>query len=164
MDDITKQDEPNSDVVIVNKDKVLLDPKNLVFNEATLNKQLQEAGGWYNYYGQRLADAESILQFREMTYDTTYSHAFVAAKAEGGTEKASEAKAKTDDSVENAKLAVIGAKRVVKKLQQYMRALDKTHESVINFGYMLRKEMDKHQLQIRNYEERVDDIIKPVGS
>ena len=157
--------DEQEDAVLVHKDRVVLNPKHLKFDDATLNNYLMEASGWYNYYGQKLADAESFLQLFESRYDSEYSRKFVFFKESGGTEKTAEAKAKSDPDVEKAKQACIVAKRTVGKLKQFLRAMDKSHESAINFGYMLRKEMDKTNFRIKQAAEmemgeRVDQIIK----
>jgi len=153
------------DSVAVGKDKVVLNPDHLKFDDATLNKFLMEAASWYNYYGQKLADAESYLQWFETKYDQEYSKKFAFHKESGCTEKLAESKSKTDTEVENAKNASIKAKRTVGKLKQFIRAMDKAHESAINFGYMLRKEMDKTNFRIKQAAdmemgEAIDQIVK----
>jgi len=153
------------DSIMVGKEKVVLNPDHLKFDDATLNKYLQEASGWYNYYGQRLADAESFLQWYETKYDQEYSRKFSFHKDSGNTEKLAEANSRVSPEVEKAKQVCIAAKRTVSKLKQFLRSMDKAHESAINFGYMLRKEMDKTNLRIKQSEdmamgEAVDRIIK----
>lgn len=165
-----KQDpkENKENYVKVGDEAVFLNPEVLTFDEARLNQYLQEEAGWYNYYGQKLADAESYLQWFETQYDVRYSTKFRFFKDEGGSDKMAEAKAKADPEVETAKKAVIAGKRSVKKLQQYLRAFDKSHDNAQSFGHMLRREMDKLQNRINagrsaedaELERQVEEIVK----
>jgi hypothetical protein len=144
---------------------VFLDPNCLKFNEITLSKFLQEAAGWYNYYGQRLADSEAFMQILDARYDVEYARVFSTCKESGETEKLADSHAKMHPEVDKAKRNAIAGKRISKKIQQFLRALDKAHENAHNFGYNLRKEMDKHSLRIRESQdaalsEGIDNVIK----
>ena len=43
--------------VKLGKTVVVMDSKNLEFNEVTIDRYQEEEAGWYNYFGQRLAEA-----------------------------------------------------------------------------------------------------------
>ncbi len=142
-----------------------LNPNQLTFDDVTLNQFFQESAGWYNYYGQKMADAESYLQWYETQYDEIYADRFRGYKEDGGSDKLAEARAKCDVKVVDAKKKVIAGKRAVKKLQLFLRALDKAHDNALNFGYMLRKEMDKLQARVMSkvdaeLERKVDEVVK----
>jgi len=147
--------------------EVNLNPDQLTFDEASLNKHLQEEATWYNYYGQKLADAESYLQWYETQYDEIYADRFRGFKEDGGSDKLAEAKSKSDPKVVDAKKKVIAGKRAVKKLQLFLKAMDKAHDNAMSYGHMLRREMDKIQPRIMtkvdpDLERKVDEVVKAV--
>ena len=111
-----------------------------------------------------MADAESFLQWHELKYDETYSEIFKGYKEDGGSDKLADAKARCHINVVSAKEKVVASKRTVKKLQFFLRAMDKAHDNAMSFGHMLRREMDKIQSSIRmpspELEKKVDEIIK----
>lgn len=155
-------------IVSVGGKDVDLDPNHLTFDDITLNKFFQESAGWYNYYGQVLANAESYLQWYETQYDEIYAERFSGFKEDGGSDKLAEAKAKFDSKVVEAKKKVIAGKRAVKKLQLFLRSMDKAHDNALNFGYMIRKEMDKLQARVMSsvdaeLEKKVDEIVQAVN-
>jgi hypothetical protein len=150
--------------VIVGKTEVTLNPKHFDFDETTLNRYLQEEAGWFNFYGQRLADLESYLQWHESLHDEAFAERFRDFKEDGGSDKLAEAKAKIDPKVVEAKKKVIATKRAVKKLQLFLKSFDKAHDNAMSFGHMLRREMDKLQPRIYSrdaeLEQKVDEIVK----
>jgi hypothetical protein len=153
-----------NDKVVINGESIYLDPARLTFNEATLSKYLQEEAAWYNYVGQNLADARKGLQECELRYESKFASKFSSYKEQGGSDKLAESNAKADVEVEALKQRVVDSKQAVESLNSYLRALDKSHENAINFGYMLRKEMDKLMVDIRrtsdgDLEKKIDDII-----
>lgn len=160
---------PNENqTIMVGSTEVILDVSRTTFDEATLNKFLQESASWYNYYGQQLADAEGYLQWSETSYDKIYSEQFRLCKEDGGSDKLAESKAKAATEVMDAKKKIIACKRAVKKLQLFLKSLDKAHDNAMSYGHMLRREMDKIQPTIRrssscdqDLDKMVDDIIKP---
>jgi len=158
--------------VMVNDKEVILDEKNLHFNEAILSEYLQKEGSWYNYFGAQLASAERELQDKDLKYDEIYSEKFVDYKEQGGSDKFAESKTKCDKDVINAKKEVYDVKEKVRLLQQHLRAWDKNHENAQSFGHMLRKEMDKLSSDIRftsstmpyDVEQKIDEIVADVES
>lgn len=129
---------------------VILDPKNLEFNEVTLSDYIQKEGAYYDNFGAYLALAEKVLQLREIEYEAIYNERIIEAKEQGATDKISEAKAKADQSVIDAKNLCVEAKYKVKRIMQHLKAWDKNHDNAQSMGYMLRKEIDKLNFEIKS--------------
>ena len=138
-----------SDILEIAGQTVDLTPKNLYFDETTLSSYMQKEGGYYDSFGSYLALAEKVQQLREMEYETIYNERLVEAKEKGATDKISEAKAKADPDVLAARTMVIESKYKVKRLVQHLKAWDKNHDNAQSMGYMLRKEMDKLNFEIK---------------
>jgi len=149
--------------ITISGQKIVLDPAKLAFNEITLSKFLEEEGGWYNYFGQRLAEAEYVMQRQELEYEVLYSNKFKEFKDLGASDKLAESKAKADLAVKESKVAALEAKYKVRALQQHLRAWDKAHENAQSRGHFLRKEMDKLNRDIMNqvdnyFEKKLEEI------
>lgn len=128
----------------IGSDVVDLNPADLNFDQATLSDYLIKEGQFYSYYGQKLAEAEALLQTKELQYDSKLSEKMVFLKDNGGgSDPIVKAKAQVDPEIVAAKEACIAAKLKVRRLQHYIRAWDKNHENAISYGYSLRKEIDK---------------------
>ena len=124
--------------------EVVLDQKNMDFNEGNLSEYLKKEAAYYNHFGWALAEAESELAIAELDYDKVYGEKYAFIKDnEGGSDKMVEAKTLSSVEVSEAKLRTIQAKENVKKIYHHLRAWDKSHENALNLGYMLRKEMEK---------------------
>lgn len=141
--------------LLVGGQKVVLDPNRLEFNEATLSKYLEQEGAWYDYFGQKLADAEYELAQAEESYEKKYSVAFRIAKEEGSSDKLAESTAKCDTDVQSASVLKASCKHKVKLLSLHLKAWDKNHDNAQSRGHTLRKEMDK--LSGRIYGPTVTD-------
>jgi hypothetical protein len=145
---------------------IKLDPAHMRFDEHTLTEFLQKEAGFYAYYGACLAEAEFLMQRREMEYDIVYSQKFKECKENGATEKLAEAAAKADPEVEKVRLTFLASKYKVRLLQQHLRAWDRAHENAQSRGHFLRKEMDKLNKDIYFsksdpfLEDKIDDIIR----
>jgi chromosome segregation ATPase len=166
--------------VTVYGQNVDMDAAKLAFSEGTLSEYLETEGGWIDYYGAKLAEAEKQYAEMEMEvereedeYDRTYSRVFSTIKdTEGGSDKLTEGKAKVEQQVIDARKKVleqkakaIELKYVVRLLQQHLRAWDKNHENAQNRGNTLRKELErlyKDKVTTSTYEDKMDDIIKSV--
>ena len=61
--------------------EVVLDPELLKFNETTLSSFLENEAGWYDYSGQKLADAEYLMQRLESHHDVMYAERFGVSDA-----------------------------------------------------------------------------------
>lgn len=141
--------------------EIVLDNTRLAFNEISLNNFMENLALWYDYFSQKLAEAEAILAYKEYEYDVLFSSSYEKSKEDGCTDKLAEANAKKDDKVCEAKKEIIGAKHKVTLLKQHLKAWDKAHENAMSRGHMVRKEMDKLNTDIvfRNRDDAVSGII-----
>jgi hypothetical protein len=145
---------------------IILDNSRLAFNEISLNNFMENLALWYDYFSQKMAEAEAILAYKEYEYDILFSSAYEKSKEEGCTDKLAEANAKKESNVCEAKREIIGAKHKVTLLKQHLKSWDKAHENAMSRGHMVRKEMDKLNTDIvfKNKDDRVTDIIRgPAG-
>lgn len=163
--------------VMVNNQEVILDTSRLAFSEGTLSEYLEKEGGWIDYFGAKLAEAER--QFAEMElevekeedeYERIYSKVFTTLKdTDGGSDKKIEGLAKVEPTVVAARSKVIGLKAksielkyTVRLLQQHLRAWDKNHENGQNRGNTLRKELERLNKDKFTYEDKIDEVIKAI--
>jgi len=148
-------------VVKIGGQEIVLDNSRLAFNEVSLNNFMENLALWYDYFSQKLAEAEAILAYKEYEYDVLFSSSYERSKEEGCTDKLAEANAKKDTNVCEAKKEIIGAKHKVTLLKQHLKAWDKAHENAMSRGHMVRKEMDKLHTDIvfKNKDDQVQDII-----
>jgi hypothetical protein len=150
-------------VVKVGTEEVSIDPNKLKFNEQSLNEFMENLSLWYNYYGEKLADAEYVLQRYDQELDVMYSKKFDEYKIGKTAVATAEARVKSDPEYSELKKKQLTAKYTVKILQQHLKAWDKAHENAQSRGHWLRREMDKLSPNI--YQESVDDKInKIIGS
>jgi hypothetical protein len=159
--DIDRMSPHSQTVVKIGGQEVVLDNSRLSFNETSLNAFMENLALWYDYFSQKLAEAEAILSYKEYEYDILFSSSYERSKEEGCTDKLAEANAKKDANVCEAKREIIGAKHKVTLLKQHLKSWDKAHENAMSRGHMIRKEMDKLNTDIvlRNRDDRVSDII-----
>lgn len=165
--------------VTVYGQNVDLDTAKLAFSEGTLSEYLETEGGWIDYYGAKLAEAEKQYAEMEMEvekeedeYERMYSKIFSTLKStEGGSDKYVEGLTKVEPTVVDARKKVleykvksIELKYVVRLLQQHLRAWDKNHENAQNRGNTLRKELERlYKDKVTTpYEDKMDEIIKSV--
>jgi hypothetical protein len=152
--------------------EVQIDPQLLHFSEASLSKYMEQEAGWYNYFSQKLTDAERWLADLEYEYELKYQAVFRTEKGDKASDKLAEARAKTDHDVAEAGRKMIAAKHAMRKLQVFMRAFDKNHDNATSRGHTLRKEMDRLGNTIyggTGFSDRgsdygaaeVDNIVKP---
>lgn len=148
-------------IITLSGEEIVLDNSRLLFNEVTLNKFMENLGQWYDYFSQKLAEAEALLAYKEYEYEVIFSKKYEQAKEQGSTDKLAEAAAKKDDEVCAAKKEIISSKYKVTILKQHLRSWDKAHENAQSRGHMIRKEMDKlnTDIQGRSLEDRVDSIV-----
>lgn len=141
--------------------EILLDNSRLAFNEASLNNFIENLALWYDYFSQKLAEAEAILAYKEYEHDILFSSSYEKSKEEGCTDKLAEANAKKDGAVCDAKKEIIGAKHKVTLLKQHLKSWDKAHENAMSRGHMIRKEMEKLHTDIvfKNRDDQVYDLI-----
>ena len=142
--------------------EIVLDNTRLSFNEVSLNNFMENLALWYDYFSQKLAEAEAILAYKEYEHDVLFSSSYEKSKEEGCTDKLAEANAKKDANVCEAKREIIGAKHKVTLLKQHLKAWDKAHENAMSRGHMVRKEMDKLNTDIV-FKSRDDAVSGIVG-
>lgn len=142
--------------------EIILDNSRLAFNEISLNNFMENLALWYDYFSQKLAEAEAILAYKEYEHDVLFSASYEKSKEDGCTDKLAEANAKKDAGVCEAKKEIIGAKHKVTLLKQHLKAWDKAHENAMSRGHMVRKEMDKLNTDIvfKNKDDRVLDVVR----
>jgi chromosome segregation ATPase len=158
--------------IVVNGQEVVLDGSRLSFSEGTLSEYLETEGGWIDYFGAKLADAERQLAEMEMEiekeeyeFEKIYSKVFSTLKStEGGSDKYVEGLTKVDQTVIDAQQKVfnlrekaIDFKHSVRMLHQHLRAWEKNHDNAQNRGNTLRKEMERI-----NKDHIFEEVIKPV--
>jgi hypothetical protein len=140
---------------------IVLDNSRLAFNEVSLNNFMENLALWYDYFSQKLAEAEALLSYKEYEYDVLFSAAYERSKEGGCTDKLAEANAKKEPNVCEAKKEIIGAKHKVTLLKQHLKSWDKAHENAMSRGHMIRKEMDKLSTDIvfKNRDDQVSGIV-----
>lgn len=135
---------------------VTLDARNLRFDEATLSIYIQHEAGYYDNFGGFLALAERAQQNKDTLYDKIYYERFVEAKESGGSDRMAEARAKSDPTVVALKEEAIQAKYIVNRIKQHLKAWDKNHDNAQSMGHMLRKQMDKLNMEVNMRMANID--------
>lgn len=123
--------------------KVVLNPNNLVFNEASLTKYIECEHVWYDHFGQALAELELEHQTLEIDYDALYGVKFKENKEAGASDKLADAYVKSDGEIVNLRKKMSEVKKNITLVKNHLRAWDKSHDNAQSRGHMLRKEMDK---------------------
>lgn len=159
--DIEKMNPHAQTAIKIGGQEIVLDNSRLAFNESSLNNFMENLALWYDYFSQKLAEAEAILAYKEYEYDVLFSASYEKSKESGCTDKLAEANAKKDANVCDARKEIIGAKHKVTLLKQHLKSWDKAHENAMSRGHMVRKEMDKLHTDIvfKNRDDRVSDIV-----
>jgi hypothetical protein len=132
----------NISVKVRGKD-IMLDPKNMSFNELTLSEYMMHEYGWIDYFGKQLEFAEADLQLMRIDYDAAFNGKYADFKAEGCTEGQAKAKALSDPDVIAIRQKMAKQDETVGLIKQHLRAWDKNHENAQSRGHFIRKEMDK---------------------
>lgn len=147
----------------IGNQEVVLDNSRLSFNEVSLSNFMENLGLWYDYFSQKLAEAEALLSYKEYEHELAFSSAYEKFKEEGCTDKLAEANARKQDEVADYKKEIISAKHKVTLLRQHLRSWDKAHENAQSRGHMIRKEMDKLSSDIfikQSISDQVDNIVR----
>ena len=124
---------------------------------------MENLGLWYDYFSQKLAEAEALLSYKDYEHELAFSSAYEKFKSEGCTDKLAEANARGQEEVSNYKKEIISAKHKVTLLKQHLRSWDKAHENAQSRGHMIRKEMDKLNSDIvvrQSLSDQVDNIVR----
>jgi hypothetical protein len=149
--------------VKIGDQEVVLDNSRLAFNEVSLSNFMENLGLWYDYFSQKLAEAEALLSYKEYEYELAFSSSYEKFKEDGCTDKLAEANARKQEDVANYKKEIISAKHKVTLLKQHLRSWDKAHENAQSRGHMIRKEMDKLSSDIyikQSLSDQVDNIVR----
>lgn len=148
------------ETLLVAGEEVVIDSRNLAFNEDTINDYIQREGGYYDYFGAHLARAERYLLLCERQMDDISSARFEAIKDEkGGSDALTTNRVKCDPDYRKARDAVIEAKYRVTRLKNHLRSWDKNHENAQSLGHTLRRAMDKINGEVRL--SNGDTVSKP---
>ncbi len=159
-------------VLNIGGQEVILDPANLKFDDRTLTSYLMQEGGWYNYFGEQLANAEREYAEREAFHDQLYALKFYQYKCDGGTEKMCESRTKIDPDVKKAHEEVRDAKLRVNLIKNHLKAWDKNHENAQSVGHTLRREMSRlgtdsirepESFRERGCYDDIEGMVKPLG-
>jgi len=147
-----KMEQPpeNKRTVVLGQEKIVLDSERMKFNETTLNDFMDSLGQWYDYFSQKLSEAEALLSYCDWEYDKASAKSFDYHKSQGGSDKACEAKVKLDPEVDKCKKSSISTKHKVTQIKQHLKAWDKAHDNATSRGHMIRKEMDKLNRDIKS--------------
>lgn len=163
--------------VVIANETVVLDTSKLHFSESTLSEYLETEGGWIDYFGAKLADAEREymtveleVEKQEDDYERLFSRVFTLLKdTRGGSDKFVEGLTMVEPEVAEAKKALlesktklINLKHSVKLIHQHLRAWDKNHENAQNRGNTLRKEMERLHKDVV-LEDEIHRLVKEVG-
>lgn len=125
-----------------------LDHNNLKFTDATLNKFFENISGIIDYIG--VAHAESMRQhsLNEHAYKQKYIEKYKELKEAGKSDKTAELFAEGDVEVSFLKEKSINSKYLKDRIYAHLGALNSAREDAHNRGHMLRKEMDKLNMDI----------------
>lgn len=129
----------------VGDEEVLLDSKNLEFDETNINDFLKSSASVFNYYNEMWCKAQYIQSMVDDKLTAICAEKFKNLKQSNIkiSDKSAEAMVDADEQVVKAKKLLRDAKYVSQLLQTYLKSLDRAHANVLNYGYNLRKEMDK---------------------
>jgi len=138
------QDAPIEIVkVTVQGREIVLDPKNMRYNENSLGDYMGKEYGWVDYLGKQLEYAQKEVLLADIEIDRLYGIRYMEAKDKGESEGYSKAYANSRDDVVDARKYLAERKEVVGHIKAHLKAFDKNHENAQNRGHTLRKELDK---------------------
>ncbi len=133
-------------MIVLGRRKFVLDrKKNLFFNESNISEFLSDFACVYDEFGEAHAMAQAEHDSVKHRYESLKQLKFAEFKEgmEKCTEKLAEAKAINDPEVQDMHEKLVQATYRSKRLGIWLRSLDDAHDSVKEFCYNLRKEIDK---------------------
>lgn len=139
---------PN-ETFVIGEQAFEIDVDNLRFTDATLNAFFEKISGITDYVGAALAEATRQHSLLEAKYKQEYIRKFKEFKEEGKSDKTSELYAEGDPDVSLVKEACINSKYIKDRLYAHLSALNNARDDAHNRGHMLRKEMDKLDMEVR---------------
>lgn len=129
--------------VTVQGREIVLDPKNMKYNENSLGDYMSKEYGWVDYLGKQLEYAQKEVLLAEIEIDRLVGLRYMEAKDTGQSEGYSKAFANSSDDVVAARRHFAERKEVVGHIKAHLKAFDKNHDNAQNRGHTLRKELDK---------------------
>jgi len=129
--------------VIVQGREIVLDPKNMKYNENSLGDYMNKEYGWVDYLGKQLEYAQKEVLFADIEIDRLIGLRFMEAKDKGQSDNYSKSFANSSDDVVAARKHLAERKEVVGHIKAHLKAFDKNHDNAQNRGHTLRKELDK---------------------
>ena len=126
------------------------DSDNLKFSDATLNKFFERISGIIDYVGAGHAKAILWSSTMELEHKQKYIVKFKQFKEEGKSDKNAELSAEGEPEVSAIKYKHLAAKYAKDLLYAHLTALNAAREDAHNRGHMLRKELDKLNMDIKH--------------
>lgn len=139
-------------IKVAGKD-VILDPKNMQYNEANLAEFMNKEYGWIDYLGKQLEHAQKEALYAEVNYDAVYSEKFKESKDSGASDNYAKAFSLSSQEVIDARKEYIDKKENVGHLRRHLDAWNKNHENAQNRGHTVRAEMKSLN---RDYVEDIE--------
>lgn len=144
QEEIKPRAKEEPEVITLGRRKFILDRSLLRFDETNVNQFLSDFASIYDEFGEGHALAQAEQDSIKHRYESLKQQRFAEFKeGEKCTEKLAEAKAINDADVQELHEKLIQATYRSKRLAIWLRSLDDSHDSVREFCYNLRKEMDK---------------------
>lgn len=149
-------------------EEIDISPSICRFTEATLSEYISNSPSLYAYYGAKQADANYVFNKLEEKCEVLASRVMRQCKEEGCTDKLAEATAKSDPLVLEAKEELRQARRIKEYLFFFCKALERGHESALNMGYNVRKELGilgKSHIKENTYVtgEKLEELLNAKG-
>jgi hypothetical protein len=125
-----------------------IDSRDLNFTDATLNAFFEKVSGIIDYVGSGHAFSMKHHALAELEYKSEYIQKYREQKEQGKSDKTAELFAEGEASIVNLKRFVINCRYNKDRLYSHLQALNAAREDAHNRGHMLRKEMDKLNMDI----------------
>lgn len=127
-----------------------IDTANLVFSDATINQFFERISGIIDYVGAGHAKAMYWASKLDHEHKQKFIEKFKDYKAQGKSDKTAELSAEGDPDVAVVKEKYLQAKYTKDRLYAHLNALNNAREDAHNRGHMLRKELDKLNMEIKS--------------
>ena len=129
-----------------------INPDNLRFSDATLNQFFERVSGVIDYVGAGLAKANMWHTMLDHQCKQVFIQKFKMYKEDGKSDKTAELSAEGEPEVYALRKKCIEAKYSKDLLYSHLAALNSAREDAHNRGHMLRKEMDKLNMEIHSHQ------------
>ena len=128
-----------------------LNTDSLMFSDGTFNQFFEKVSGTIDYVGAGLAKANLWHSLLDHQAKQKFIEKFKEYKDSGKSDKTAELSAEGEQEVSDLRKRVIEAKYVKDLLHSHLNALNSAREDAHNRGHMLRKEMDKLNMDITSF-------------